>query len=121
MSLTQFPDLSDDLKTTLIEEYSSEKKPDDGEIYHKIREYQGYGGGSNLYFEKRWWALLRGISSHKAGNMKQIMRHADFRAGFDIQLDVPGLGGGMQLGSTHKVFAMRCHEVSIAPDALSIC
>ena len=103
-----YTDLSDDLKTTLIEEYSCEKKPDDGEIYSKIREYQGYGGGGNPYFESRWWALLHGKSSHKSDNMKQIIRNPDFRAAFDIQLDVPGLGGGMSLGSTHKVFGMKC-------------
>ncbi|KAK4171629.1 hypothetical protein QBC36DRAFT_198921 [Triangularia setosa] len=32
------------LETTLIEEYSAEKDPDDGELYCKIRRYQGYGG-----------------------------------------------------------------------------
>ncbi|KAF2647755.1 hypothetical protein K491DRAFT_614063 [Lophiostoma macrostomum CBS 122681] len=100
--------------TTLIEEYSCEKKPDDGEIYSKIREYQGYGGGGNPYFESRWWALLHGISSHKSDNMKQIIRNPDFRAAFDIQLDVPGLGGGMSLGSTHKVFGMKCHELMLS-------
>jgi hypothetical protein len=114
------PDLSDDLKTTLIEEYSCEKKPDDGEIYRKIREYQGYGGGGNPYFESRWWALLHGISSHKSDNMKQIIRNPDFRAAFDIQLDVPGLGGGMSLGSTHKMVGMKCHEVRLALDRYGI-
>ncbi|KAH8727397.1 hypothetical protein GQ44DRAFT_584583, partial [Phaeosphaeriaceae sp. PMI808] len=107
-------DLSGDLKTTLIEEYSCEKKPDDGEIYRKIREYQGYGCGGNPYFESRWWALLHGISSHKSDNMKQIIRNPDFRAAFDIQLDVPGLGGGMSLGSTHKMFGMKCHELMLS-------
>ncbi|KAH7310134.1 hypothetical protein BKA65DRAFT_485073 [Rhexocercosporidium sp. MPI-PUGE-AT-0058] len=35
--------------------------------------------------------------------MKQIIRNPDFRAAFDIQLDIPGLGGGMSLGSTQKL------------------
>jgi hypothetical protein len=48
--------------------------------------------------------------------MKQIIRNPDFRAAFDIQLDVPGLGGGMSLGSTHKMFGMKCHEVRLAPN-----
>lgn len=103
------------LKTTLIEEHSCEKKPDDGEIYRKIREYQGYGGGGNSYFEKRWWALLYGTADRKPDNMKQILRHQDFRAGFDIQLDVPGLGGGMRFGLTHKMFALKCHEIRAVP------
>lgn len=48
--------------------------------------------------------------------MKQIIRNPDFRAAFDIQLDVPGLRGEMSLGSTHKVFGMKCHEVSFPLD-----
>jgi hypothetical protein len=104
-------DLDNDLKTALVEEYTCEKRPDDGEIYCKIREYQGYGGGGNPYFETRWWALLCGIADRKPDNMKQILRNEDFRHGFDIQLDIPGLRGGMMLGPTHKMFAMRCHEV----------
>ncbi|KAH8701384.1 hypothetical protein GQ44DRAFT_778714 [Phaeosphaeriaceae sp. PMI808] len=46
--------------------------------------------------------------------MKQIIRNPDFRAAFDIQLDVPGLGGGMSLGSTHKMFGMKCHELMLS-------
>ncbi|KAF2806322.1 uncharacterized protein BDZ99DRAFT_479590 [Mytilinidion resinicola] len=99
----------DDLKTTLIEEHSCEKKPDDGEIYRKIREYQGYGGARNPYFEKRWWALLYGISDHKFDNMKQIIRYHDFRAAryparcsWACRRDALGLNAQM--------FGMRCHE-----------
>jgi hypothetical protein len=32
-------DLNQELKTTLIKEYSAEKEPDNSEIYSKIREY----------------------------------------------------------------------------------
>jgi hypothetical protein len=48
--------------------------------------------------------------------MKQIMRNDKFRAAFDIQLDVPGLAGGMHLGSTHRMFRIKCHEVRVAPN-----
>jgi hypothetical protein len=96
----------------LIEEYSAEKEPDDGEIYSKIREYQGYGGPGNPYFEKRWRARLAAISDSKKEHFEQIFRHKDFRAAFDVQLDVPGLAGGMRLSTTHTMFATRCHEVS---------
>jgi hypothetical protein len=51
--------------------------------------------------------------------MKQIIRNDDFRAAFDIQLDVPGLAGGMHLGSTHKIFAMWYHEVRAVPNECS--
>jgi hypothetical protein len=105
-------DLNQELKTTLIEEYSAEKEPDDGEIYSKIREYQGYRGAGNPYFEKRWWARLAAISDHKKENLERVFRNTDYRAAFDVQLDVPGLAGGMRLGTTHTMFAMKCHEVS---------
>jgi hypothetical protein len=88
-------DLSDDLKTTFIEEYSCAKSPDDGEIYRKIREYQRYGGGGNPYFESRWWAFLHGMSPYKFNNLNQIIRRASFRAAFDIQLDVPGVAASV--------------------------
>lgn len=97
----------------MIEEYSSEKDPDDGEIYRKIREYQGYQGAGNPYFEKRWWARLSAISNHKRDNLEQLFRRPQYRAAFDVQLDIPGLGGGMRLSTLHKMLAMRCDEVRI--------
>lgn len=106
-------DLNNDLRATLIEEYSSEKTPDDGKIYRKIREYQGYCSAGNPHLEKRWWARLYAISTTKGDNLRHIFRYPDFRAAFDVQLDVPGLGGGMRLGTWHKIFSMGCHEVRI--------
>ncbi|KAH7111262.1 hypothetical protein B0J11DRAFT_598641 [Dendryphion nanum] len=103
-------DLNQELKMTLIEEYSAEKEPDDGEIYSKIREYQGYRGAANPCFEKRWWVRLAAISNHKKENLERILRNTDYKTAFDIQLDVPGLAGGMRLSTTHTMFAMRCHE-----------
>ncbi|KAH1970748.1 hypothetical protein KXW55_006869, partial [Aspergillus fumigatus] len=32
-------DISDELRTSLLEEYSNEKPPSDGEVYWKIRQY----------------------------------------------------------------------------------
>lgn len=103
-------DLDNDLKASLIEEYSIEKEPDDGEIYQKIRRYQGYQGEGNPFFEKRWWALLGAISMHKRNNLKQLFRNLEYRAAFDIQLSIPGLGAGMRLSTLHKMFAMRCDD-----------
>ncbi|KAH7108729.1 hypothetical protein B0J11DRAFT_241648 [Dendryphion nanum] len=88
------------------------KEPDDGEIYSKIREYQGYRGAANPCFEKRWWARLAAISNHKE-NLERILRHTDYKIAFDVQLDVPGLAGGMRLSTTHTMFAMRCHEPTL--------
>jgi hypothetical protein len=101
------------LETILIEEYSAEKEPDDGEIYCKIREYQGYLGESNPYFEERWWARLTAISNHKKDNLEKIISYRRYRAAFDLQIDVPGLAGGMMLSTLHKMIAMQSPEVSI--------
>lgn len=32
-------DISKDLKVALMDEYTNEKKPDDGEFYYKIRQF----------------------------------------------------------------------------------
>jgi hypothetical protein len=71
-----------------------------------------YRGAGNPYFEKRWWARLAAISNYKKENLEKIFRHTDYRAAFDVQLDVPGLAGGMRLSTTHTMFSIRCHEVS---------
>ena len=108
-------DINHELKTTMIEEYSCEKKPDDGEIYRKIRQYQLSG---NAYFEERWWARLAAISNRKKQNLKRILNRPEYRAAFDLQLDVPGLGGGMRLGTVHTWLNMGCDEVRIYIQAL---
>ena len=43
-------DTSQELKTTLVEEYSNEEKPSNSEIYYKIHKYQKE---RNLCFERR--------------------------------------------------------------------
>ncbi|KAG9228035.1 hypothetical protein BJ875DRAFT_447230 [Amylocarpus encephaloides] len=58
------------------------------------------------------WARLAAISKHKE-NLEQAFRHPDYRAAFDVQLDVPGLAGGMRLSTTHTMFSMRCHEPNL--------
>jgi hypothetical protein len=111
-------DLDPELKTTLTDEYSSEKKPDDGTFYRKIREYQGYLGEANAYFERRWLALLSAESEHKRDCFDQLSRHSGFRAAFDsLLLDIPGLDGGMRFSTMHKVIGMRCDEVGRASSA----
>jgi hypothetical protein len=63
----------------LIERYSARKESDDGEIYSKIREYQGYRGAENPYFKKLWWARLAAILNHKKENPEQVFRYTDCR------------------------------------------
>ena len=99
-------DLDQDLKTTLIEEYANEKKPSDGEIYLKIRQYQLE---RNLWFEKRWWARL---SEHGRQRLEQLFRHRDIAAAFDALREIKGLWEAMRIKTLHKMFAMKCDEVS---------
>jgi Protein of unknown function (DUF3723) len=101
-------DLDHEALTSLTEDYSVEKEPDDGEIYRKIRCYQNEG---NSYFEDRWWAILSAISIYKKKHLKRLIDHRRYKAAFDVQLDIPGLGGGMRLSTLHKMFAMRCDDV----------
>ena len=98
-------DVSHDLKLSLIEEYSNQQKPSDGEIYCKIRLYH-YQRVISL--EKRWWARL---TPHRRKNLKRLFQHDELTAAFDALLDVPGLWGGMRISTLHKVMTMRCDEV----------
>lgn len=99
------PDISHEVQQFLIEEYSNEAIPTDGEIYRNIRQYHFQ---RNLSFEMRWWARLRG---NRAQNLKSLLRHNEIRAGFDALLDVPGLWHGMQLTTIHKMLALKFDEV----------
>ena len=99
-------DANQELKTCLIEEYSNEEKPGDGEIYRKIRQYHFQ---RNISFENRWWARL---TPHRRNNLKGLLHHRELTAAFDILLDIPGLWGGMKISTLHKMMAMHCDEVS---------
>lgn len=99
-------DVNSQLKTCLIEEYSNEEKPADGEIYRKIRQYHFQ---RNLSFERRWWTRL---TPHGSKNLKQLFRHDELTAAFDALLDIPGLWGGMRISTLHKMMAIRCEEVN---------
>lgn len=101
-------DINKELRTCLIEEYSNEAKPADGEIYRKIRQYHFE---KNTSFEKRWWTRL---TPHGAKNLKQLLRHDEFTAAFDPLLEIPGLWAGMRISTIHKMMAIKCDEVSRA-------
>ncbi|KAJ6102590.1 hypothetical protein N7486_005017 [Penicillium sp. IBT 16267x] len=99
-------DISYDLRNTLIDEYSNEKMPSDGEIYRKLRQYQNE---HNAPFQKRWWARL---SENKAKRLRQLMSpdNVDICAAFDALLPIPGLWDGMSIGSLNRVLALKCDE-----------
>jgi hypothetical protein len=105
--LTSPPDTNPELRTTLVEEYSNEEKPSDGEIYCKIRQYERE---RNLCFKNRWKALL---SDHGRRALRQLDDHEELAAAFDDVLEVPGMRSGMRLSTVHKVIGDKCHEVSL--------
>ena len=93
------PGLNADLRNSLIEEYSAEQLPQDGELYRKIRHHQGYTGLRNPLSEARWWARTYAISKTKGDNMKQLLRSEKLTSAFDVEMDIPGLSEGMVLGT----------------------
>ncbi|KAF2843888.1 hypothetical protein T440DRAFT_462707 [Plenodomus tracheiphilus IPT5] len=99
-----------DLKTALMEEYACEKDPDDGEFYCKIREHERSG---HPFFHVLWLARLKAVAVRKRQNLDRLLKHPGYSRAFDCQLDMPGLAGGMNLGTLHKMFAMKCEEETL--------
>ena len=93
----------------MIEEYSNEEKPSDGEIYRKVRKYEREG---NVCFKRRWKARL---TDHGRRGLRQLLEHGDgeLTAAFDNLLDIPGLWDGMRLSTMHKILGMKCDEVRL--------
>lgn len=106
--------ISKELKCALIDEYTNERKVDDGEFYYKIREFQGVFGLKNPYFEARWWARLAATSesTNKKERLEQLLNHAQFAPAFDAFRHIPALYGGMRLSVVNKMICMKCHDVS---------
>lgn len=109
-------DIGDDLKTTLIEEYSNEKPPSDGEIYRKIRQYASDG---NLHGELRWKARL---CPNNRTRLESLAKNTHLRQAFDGVLGIPGHRSAMWISMLHRVVAVKCDEVcsfqvSSIPDA----
>jgi len=98
------------VKSALIEEYTNEKTPDDGEFYWKIREYQGVFGHANPYFERRWWARLAAasMSTNKKDCLSQLFGHREFARAFDSFQYLPALYCGMRFSAVKKMIALRC-------------
>lgn len=103
-------DLSKDLRLLLADGYDYQKKPDDGEFYITIRQFQGFHGEANPFFENLWLArLATSVNSRRLFN--QLSKHKKFSAAFDAFLDIPGLFGGFRLSVIHQLLSMKCDEV----------
>ncbi|KFY68421.1 hypothetical protein V496_01043 [Pseudogymnoascus sp. VKM F-4515 (FW-2607)] len=92
-------DLDADLETCLIEEYTKEEKPSDGELYYNIRQYHRQ---KNYSFKMRWMARLKGV---RKKNMTYLLKHEELTDAFDSLLDIPGLWGGMMITTLNNVVA----------------
>ncbi|KAJ6027955.1 hypothetical protein N7540_003531 [Penicillium herquei] len=98
-------DISPDLQTSLVDEYSNERVPSDGEIYVKVRQYRNQ---ANAHFENRWLARL---SDNKTRRLRGLESHPSVRAAFDSLLALPSLLiHGMQIGSLPRALAICCDE-----------
>lgn len=111
-------DISDDLRYLLADGYVYQKKPDDGEYYVTIRQFQGYHGDENPFFENLWLARLA-TNANSRNLFDQLSKHKKFSAAFDALLDIPGLFGGFRLSTIHQLLGMKCDEV-MGPNLLSI-
>ncbi|KAL2005962.1 hypothetical protein VTN00DRAFT_9616 [Thermoascus crustaceus] len=98
------PDISQELRNTLKEEYANEVAPTDGEIYVKIRHYQVAG---DVESEDKWWGRL---SPNKASNVCALLNHRSLSAAFNSLCDIPGLWTGVHLGVIRKIKALHCDE-----------
>lgn len=93
----------------MVEEYSNERKPTDGEIYRKIRHYEGEG---NEAFRERWFVRLS-PSNQERLNQLDNKRNRRLRCALDGLLTIPGLWpGGMRISVLHRLIASGCVEVS---------
>ncbi|OBT39549.1 hypothetical protein VE00_09472 [Pseudogymnoascus sp. WSF 3629] len=97
-------DLDADLETCLIEEYTKEEKPSDGELYYNIRQYHRQ---KNYSFKMRWMARLKGV---RKKNMTYLLKHEELTDAFDSLLDIPGLWGGMMITTLNNVVATATPE-----------
>jgi len=109
IALTIKVDIGNELRTSLVEEYANQKKPTDGEIYRKIRQYEGEG---NEAFRERWFVRLSPSNQDRLDQLDN-KRNRRLRRAFDRLLPIPGLWPhGMRISMLHRLIATGCVEVS---------
>ncbi|OJD11086.1 hypothetical protein AJ78_08071 [Emergomyces pasteurianus Ep9510] len=100
-------DVGEELRISLLEEYANQKKPTDGEIYRKIRQYEEE---QNEPFRQRWLAPLLRCNRERLEQLDN-RRNRRLRQGFDALLAIPGLWGhGMRISMIHRLVAIDCVE-----------
>lgn len=107
--LTINVDIGEELRTSLIEEYANQKKPTDGQIYRKIRQYEGE---DNESFRQRWFVRLSPSNQDRLDQLDN-KRNRRLRRAFDRLLPIPGLWPhGMRISMLHRLIATSCIDVS---------
>ncbi|TVY13719.1 hypothetical protein LARI1_G009020, partial [Lachnellula arida] len=98
-------DTNSELRTTLVEEYSNEEKPSDGEVYRKVRQYEREGNAVE-------GSSFRPRAEGSSTALRQLFDYKDgeLTAAFDDLLDIPGLWDGMRISTLHKMIGMKCDE-----------
>ncbi|KAL4755928.1 DUF3723 domain-containing protein [Aspergillus foveolatus] len=100
-------DIGEELRASLLEEYANQKKPTDGEIYRKIRQYEGEG---NEAFRERWFVRLSPSNQDRLDQLDN-RRNRRLRRAFDRLLSIPGLWpNGMRISMLHRLIATGCVE-----------
>jgi hypothetical protein len=103
--LTRLLETPGNILTRLIESYSHEQKPTDGEIFRKIRLYHRQ---QDPAAEDRWWACL---DKSKLRDLRQLLKRPKLITAFDRLIDMPGIWHGVQLGALHRLLVLKCEEV----------
>jgi hypothetical protein len=103
-------DTSNPVLIRIVEAYSNEQKPSDGEIFRKIRLYHRE---NDQEAEKRWWSRLE---KSKPKDLRQLFRRPSLTASFDALIDMPGLWAKLQLGALHRLLVLKCDEVRVYMD-----
>ncbi|KAJ6070728.1 hypothetical protein N7467_012047 [Penicillium canescens] len=96
-----------DLRQSLVEEYSNEKAPTDGEIYWRVRQYEAE---QNENSRQRWFVRL---SKNKQMRLDQLdnKRNRRLRQGLDKLLQIRGLWlDGLRISMFHRVIAAAVNE-----------
>lgn len=107
-SLLTAADLSNELQRILREREPISKTPTDGEIFRNIRLYHR---SDNVNAERQWWNKL---TPTKRSDLKQLLSDDLYRQAFDRLLPYPGLWPSIRLGFCHRLFSLRCNEVSMS-------
>ncbi|KAL2812033.1 hypothetical protein BDW59DRAFT_155380 [Aspergillus cavernicola] len=103
-------DIGGELRTSLVEEYANQKKPTDGQIYRKIRQYEGE---ANEAFRERWFVRLSPSNQDRLDQLDN-KRNRRLRRAFDRLLSIPGLWPhGMRISMLHRLIATGCVEEMI--------